>query len=379
MIKKSIAMIIMLIIVGGLFGGVYFFKELKTKLVGEYIKTNLRPVPTVSATKAKKASWSKRLQATGSLRAVKGVNVTTELSGMVREILFSPGAEIQKGQVLVKLDIKPELEKLRRLKAERRLAKITFERDLKQLSFGAVSQQTVDDDEANYASLKAQVLEQKATIAKKVVRAPFSGRLGIRLVNVGQFINPGDAIVTLQTLNPIYVDFFLPQQQLAKVRLGQEINMTLDEKGKVYHGKVTTINPVVDKDIRNFEVEATLNNANYDLLPGMFSEVNFTFGKSQQYITLPLLAVSFNPYGSVVFLLHKTNEKYKGHQLWRAEQRFIVTGDERGNQVAILKGIKEGDLVVTSGQLKLRNGSLTAVNNSVEPSDNPNPHPPEYS
>lgn len=369
--KPMIIMLICLIIFFGLivaFKQFIFFQEKKISKKFE------NPIVFVSATTAKMSKWSNEINVVGSTRTVMGVNVTTELSGMIQQIDFRPGADVKKNDVLVELDIAPDVAKLHQLQAQAQLAQITYERDKKQYAFGAVSKEQLDTDEANRDSAAASVQEQQATIDKKIIRAPFSGRLGISLVNPGQFINSGTAIVSLETLNPIYVDFYIPQQEIASLAVGQTVNVTTDRlPGKVFTGKITTINPVVDSDIRNVEVEATLPNPNDILLPGMFTNVKFNVGQEQQFITLPQLAVTFNPYGALVYLLEKTNQTQDGKIVWKATQQFVTTGDTRGNQIAIIDGIKPGDMVVTSGQLKLKNGSLVVVNNDIAPSDDPNP------
>lgn len=372
--KKNIKkpMIIMLICLIVFFGLIVAFKQFIFFQEKKISKKFESPIVTVSATTAKTSKWSNEINVVGNTRTVMGVNVTTELSGMIQQIDFRPGADVKKNDVLVELDIAPDVAKLHQLQAQAQLTEITYERDKKQYAFGAVSKEQLDTDEANRDSAAASVQEQQATIDKKIIRAPFSGRLGISLVNPGQFINSGTAIVSLETLNPIYVDFYIPQQEIADVIVGQTINVTTDRlPGKIFTGKITTINPVVDSDIRNVEVEATLSNPDEILLPGMFTNVKFTVGQEQQYITLPQLAVTFNPYGALVYLLEKTNQTQNGKVVWKATQQFVKTGDTRGNQIAILDGIKPGDMVVTSGQLKLKNDSLVVVNNDIAPSDTP--------
>lgn len=360
-----------------LFGGVFTYKYLKTRAIKAYIKAHKVTIETVSATKATEQEWQPQLAITGSLRTVKGVNVTTELGGMIRDIYFTPGSYVYKGELLVQLDIDPDVAKLHELEANAAIAKITYERNKKQYAIGAVSKETLDRDEANYKATAALVTEQKGTIAKKVIRAPFSGRLGISAVNPGQFINPGDKIVTLETIDPIYSDFYLPQQKLPSIAVGQPVTVTTDAYPKeTFIGKITTINPIVDKSIRNVEVEATLRNPKHLLLPGMFVTVNIKTGKPTKFITLPQMAISFNPYGAVVFTLTKTNKKYQGKPVWRATQKFVKTGDSRGNQIAVLSGVKKDDTVVTAGQLKLANGSLVVINNTITPSFSPSSQVP---
>lgn len=364
----------MLICIIIFFGAIFALKVFifhKEKSISATFKN---PIVTVSAMAAKTDQWSSVINVVGSTRTVEGVNVTTELPGMIEEIDFIPGADVKKNDVLVKLDIAPDVAKLHELQAQATLAKITFNRDQKQYHFGAVSKEQLDTDNANMQSTAASVEEQQATINKKIIRAPFSGRLGISAVNLGEYINSGAQIVNLQTLDPIYVDFYLPQQEIQDVSVGQTIEMTADRvPGKKFEGKITTINPMVNSDIRNVEVEATLTNSPAVLLPGMFTNVLINIGNNKTFITLPEAAVTFNPYGALVYILKKTNQTQNGKAVFQAEQQFVQTGETRGNQIEILKGINSNDQVVTSGQLKLKNGSFVMVDNSVTPSDNPNP------
>lgn len=372
------AMFFMLLAVFILFAAVFGFKYFVSIKQKQFIANFEHQTITVSATSAQNSTWDNAIEVTGSTRTVKGVDVTTELAGMIEEIDFQPGADVKKGDLLVKLDIAPDIAKLHQLQAQAAFAKITLERNKKQYSFGAVSKETLDSDVADYKSTAAQVEEQQATIDKKIIRAPFSGRLGISAVNPGEFINAGTKIVNLQTLDPIYVDFYLPQQDIPRIHVGQEITMTVDRApGTTFTGKITTINPIVDAEVRNVEVEATLANADKILLPGMFTDISITTGSPQTYITLPQMAITFNPYGALVYLLKQTNEKRGNSAVWQATQQFVTTGATRGNQIAVLKGINVGDMVVTSGQLKLKNGSRVVINNSIAPSDNPNPDLPE--
>lgn len=370
--KKAFVLMILIIVV--LFGVVFGYKALVHEKQKEFVQKHSKPIITITAMKAAYATWQKQLSVVSTLRTVKGVNVTTELGGMVDEIDFMAGQDVQAGQLLAKLDIRPDVAKLHALQAEHQLAQITLTRDRKQFAFGGVSRETLDTDISNEKSLRAQVEEQKAIISKKIIHAPFTGRLGIRLINLGQYLNPGSAVATLQSLDPIYCDFFVPQRQVLDLALGETIKLSLQGADRsAFYCQITTINPVVDEDIRNIEVEATCANPKKTLLPGMFGHVTFSVGKPQKYLTLPVLAVTFNPYGSIVFILKKTKKTFQGKTVWQANQQFVTAGDTRGNQIAVVKGIKEGDMIVTSGQLKLQNGSLVVINNAVAPSNNPNP------
>lgn len=360
-------MIIMLIGLGILFGGIFVFQSFKSHMMKKYMSAAKEAI-TVTTIEAKNQNWQPKLKATGSLRAIQGVDVTTEVAGLVKNIEFTPGTQVSAGKLLVKLNDDAEVAQLQVFLAAQEIARVTYERDKAQLAVAAVSQQTVDNDEASLKGAIAQVNQQKAVIDKKIIRAPFSGRLGISNVNPGQYVNPGDKIVTLQSLDPIYVDFYIPQQSLKLVKKGQTVNIISDSyPGKIFNGKITTINPIVDAATRNIQIEATISNPQQMLLPGMFATVEVDTGKPVQYLTLPQTAISFNPYGEIAYIV-KQKEK-----LLIAEQTFVTVGDTRGDQIAVLKGIKAGDIVVTSGQLKLKNGSEIVVNNTVVPTDNPAP------
>lgn len=364
----------MLILVGVLFGAIFGFKFFKAKMVKKYL-SSLKPVATVSAMKVESSLWQPKLRAVASLRAKVGVNVTTELAGMVQSIYFTPGTTVEKGTVLVQLNAGTELGQLHSLEAQVELAKITYARDKAQFAVKAVSKQTVDTDEWNLNNLKAQVEEQKATVEKKTIRAPFTGQLGINQVNPGQYLNVGDTVVNLQALDPLYVDFFLPQQAISQLKLGQLVGINTDAYPKKnFEGKITTIQPAVDVATRNIQVEATIPNADHLLKPGMFARVEVDTESPETFITVPQTAVSFNPYGDIVYLVVDSSKKDdKGEPILIAQQVFVQVGETRGDQIAIIKGLKAGDTVVTSGQLKLKNGSQITINNTVEPSNAANP------
>jgi membrane fusion protein (multidrug efflux system) len=240
-----------------------------------------------------------------------------------------------------------------------------------------ISRAQFDVTAANLQALQAQVVEQEAIIAKKTLRAPFAGHLGIREVNAGQYISPGTKVVTLQALDPIYMDFFLPQQVLERVRVGQEINVTVDTyPNATFPGKISTIDPKVDAATRNVAVRATLPNRDRKLLPGMFANARIETGAPERYITLPQTAITFNPYGNMVYRVTEQADD-KGKQSLIARQTVVTTGQTRGDQIAVLTGLNEGDLVVSAGQTKLQNGATVTVNNAVQPSNDPNPQPRE--
>jgi membrane fusion protein (multidrug efflux system) len=367
-------MTIMLICVLVLFGGIFLYKAFLGWMIKKYMSSQSQVI-TVSATTLKYELWQPKLKASGSLRAVRGVNVTTELAAKVNTIYFTPGSVVTEGALLTQLNAASDIAQLRSLEANVELAKITYQRDKSQFTIQAVSKAILDADFANLKSLEAQVAQQAAIVAKKTIRAPFSGRLGVSMINPGQYINAGDPIVTLQQLDPIYVDFYLPQQELHQLKVGQLINLTVDTfPKKSFSGKITTINPIVDTQTRNVKVEATITNPSLELLPGMFASVEIYTGTPLNFLTLPQTAISFNPYGDIVFLINKEKSKTKKNQtILKVTQHFVTLGETRGDQVKILQGLKAGDQVVTSGQLKLKNGSEVVINNSIAPANNPMP------
>ncbi len=368
-------MIIMLIIVGVLFGGIFGFKVVQARMMKKYMKFQMPPA-TVTAIKAEMLPWQPQLKAVGSLRAVRGVDVTSEIAGLVREIDFKSGETVDAGQILVRLNADADIAQLHALQAAADLANTTYERDKKQFEIQAVSQATLDAEAADLRSKQALVAQQQALVEKKTIKAPFGGKLGISTVNPGQYVNPGDKVVTLQELNPLYVDFYLPEQELSRTALGQTVIVRTDTYGdRTFNGRITVINPKVDPDTRNFQVEAVIPNPRRELLPGMYTTVEVRAGKPLQYITVPQTAVTYNPYGDTVYIIQEKGKGPDGKPLLAVRQTFITVGPTRGDQVAILSGVKEGDTVVTSGQLKLRNGSAVVINNAVQPSNEEAPKP----
>jgi len=298
------------------------------------------------------------------------------VAGVVEEITFQSGDEVQAGQVLLRLRNDDDVAKLQSLEATAQLAQITYDRDVKQLKAQAISLAIVDNDEANLRNAKAQVAQQKAIVDKKTLRAPFAGRLGLRQVDLGQFLSAGTVIATLQSLDPIFADFLLPQQAVAQLSVGQTVRVKVDAfPGREFAGKITAINPKVETASRNIQVRATLPNGDQKLLPGMFATVELETRAPQRLVTLPQTAVSYNPYGSLVYVVDDKNKDAGGKPHPVARQVFVTTGATRGDQVAILKGVSEGDTVVTSGQVKLRNGVPLAIDNRIVPANDAAPKP----
>jgi membrane fusion protein (multidrug efflux system) len=372
-------MTIMLCCVFLLLGLIFGFNQLKTFMIKYFISGMGLPPATVSTMVVETTAWQPKLSSVGNLRAYRGVELGTEIGGLVQTVPIKSGMDVKQGELLIKLNDTSDLAQLNSLKALADLAKVINERDGQQLEIQAISKNVFDTSKADAASKQAQVEQQTALVAKKNLKAPFSGRVGIVMINPGQFVNPGDKLLTLQTLDPILVDFNLPQSNAAQIQVGQEIILTTDAfKDTSFSGKITAVSPKVDTNTRNIQVEARLANPDKKILPGMFANVNIKLGDEVKLLTLPQTAVTYNPYGSTVFIAKPTSKKDKqGKPVLEAQQVFVTTGSTRGDQVAILKGLEEGATVVTSGQLKLKNGTPLIVNNKVLPANSPNPQPQE--
>jgi membrane fusion protein (multidrug efflux system) len=369
-------MLWMLLAVGLLLGALIGFNLFTGYMMQKYMASAPPPAATVSTMKAGYQAWQPQLSAVGTLRAVRGVDVSSEVVGLVRSVNFKSGDEVKANQTLFQLNADSDLAQQRALEAAAELASTVYERDKQQLEADAISKAQVDSDAADLKSKRAQVAQQAALVEKKTIKAPFAGKLGITTVNPGQYVNPGDKLVTLQTVDPIYVDFYLPQQQMPQMKIGQRVTLTIDAYGaSAFSGTINAINPRVDASTRNVQIEAMLPNAKRQLLPGMFGTVRIDTGAQQRYLTLPQTSVAYNPYGATVFVVKPAAGGQAGKQT--AQQVFVTTGPTRGDQVAVLSGIDAGAEVVTSGQQKLKNGMPVVVNNSVTPSNSPNPAPQE--
>ena len=367
-------MILMLVLVAVVLGGIFGFEAFKAKMIKQFLAGFGNQPQTVATTVAATQSWQPQLQAVGSLRAVNGASLSLEVAGIVEQIQFKSGDDVKAGTTLLTLRAEDDVAKLQALDAQADIARITLDRDEKQLKFQAVSQQVVDTDTANLKNAKALADQQRAIVAKKTVKAPFDGRIGIRQVDIGQYLNAGTTVVTLQSFDPIFVDFTLPQQALSQLKVGLKVSATVDAyPGQSFEGELTAIDPLVDVNTRNLQVRATFKNPDRRLLPGMFVNAHIDTGSPQQYVTLPQTSVTYNAYGSTAYLIDDQGKDDKGQPKLAAKQVFVTTGDTRGDQVAILKGIKPGDQVVIAGQVKLRNGSPVVINNSVVPSNDANP------
>ena len=372
-------MTIMLCGVFLLLGLIFGFNQLKTFMIKYFIAGMGLPPATVSTMVVETTAWQPKLSSVGNVRAFRGVELSTEIGGLVQTVPIKSGMDVKEGELLIKLNDASDVAQLNSLKALADLAQVINERDRQQLEIQAISKNVFDTSKADAKSKQAQVEQQTALVAKKNLKAPFSGRVGIVMINPGQFVNPGDKLLTLQTLDPIFEDFNLPQSNAEQIQVGQEIVVTTDVfKDASFTGKISAVSPKVDANTRNIQIEAKLANPDKKILPGMFANVNIKLGEQVKMLTLPQTAVTYNPYGSTVFIAKPTGKKDKqGKPALEAQQVFVTTGPTRGDQVAILKGVDEGATVVTSGQLKLKNGTPLIVNNKVLPANSPNPKPQE--
>jgi membrane fusion protein (multidrug efflux system) len=368
-------MTLMLLAIGLVLFLIFGFEAFRTVMINRFMATLSNPPQTVSTVEATTTDWQPELKAVGSLRAVNGADLSLEVSGVVASLNFNSGDDVAAGQTLMQLRDEDDVAHLHSLQAAAALAQITYDRDQKQLKISAISQSQFDTDAATLKSAQAQLAEQQAVVAKKTLVAPFAGHLGIRAVDIGQYLNAGTAIVTLQALDPIYVDFYLPQQALNQIAVGQDVTATVDTyPGVTYAGKIAAINPKIDSTNLNVVIRAQLANPEHKLVPGMYATVAIAVGQKQPFVTLPQTVVTYNPYGSTVFLVVETKGANGQDQL-TASQTFVTTGQTRGDQVAVIKGVKQGDTVVSAGQLKLHNGSPLIINNSAQPSNDANPKP----
>ncbi len=371
-------MIVMLLLVGLTLGGVFGFIAFKNRLIKRTMQAQSHPPQTVSTTRAVYQEWLPRLEAVGSVRAEQGADLSAEVAGIVSAIEFKQGDEVKAGALLVQLRAEDDIAKLESLKSAAELARITYLRDQAQFEAKAVSRQTLDTDAANLKQALANAAQQQALVNKKSIRAPFAGQLGIRRVDLGQYLSAGTAVVTLQSLDPVFVDFFLPQQTLAEIQVGQAVSVRTDAyPDEHFGGRIAVIDPKVDADTRNIQVRGVFKNPGHRLLPGMYASVSVAVGQPRRYLTLPLTAITFNPDGATVFRVEQNGKDKQGNPRLVARQNFVTLGETRGDQVAVIKGVSEGETVVTAGQIKLRNGSTVLINNTVEPTNDAAPQPPD--
>ena len=333
------------------------------------------PPEAVSTVVAKEEEWSTTLSAIGTVAAVQGVTVSADLPGVVEEIDFDSGRSVNKGDILVRLDTKQERAQLAAAEAQRDLAKLELDRSKDLLAKQIVPQSTYDNAVAQYKSAEARMGEINATIARKTIRAPFSGVLGIREVNLGQYLAGGAAIASLQSLRPAFVNFTVPQQEIGKLAVGSTVEATSDAMPGTEVGRIAAFDSKVDEATRNVRVQAIFENRAGRLRPGMFVEAQLAHGAKQQAVSVPASAISYAPFGDSVFIIQDGKDEKTGKPTRSVRQQFVKLGGARGDQVAVMTGIKPGEEVVTSGVFKLRPGAAVIVNNSIQPGNNPKPRP----
>ena len=333
------------------------------------------PPEAVTTVVVQREHWPATMSVIGTMEAVHGVTVSADLPGTVARIEFDSGKAVHAGDVLIELDTRQERAQLAALEAQRDLAKVNFDRMQKLVNAGVISRMDFDQATAQQRSTEANVAEIRATIERKTIRAPFTGILGIRKVNLGQYLAGGNPIVSLQSLNPIYVNVGVPQQAAGQVPVGSKLRITTENvAGKVFTGTVTAIDSVIDEGTRNVQVQATLSNPGGELRPGMFVQVEVAVGASRTVISLPASAISYAPYGDSVYVVTDLKDP-KGNTYRGVRQQFVKVEGSRGDQVGIVSGLNPGDEVVSSGVFKLRNGAAVQVNNKVQPENNPAPKP----
>ena len=372
MMKRMLLMLaVMTMIIGGL--GFVKFQQIQAAIAqGASFQM---PPEAVTTIVAQQIEWPETLSAIGSVAAVQGVVVSADLSGTIDRVAFDSGKAVRQGEVLVELDTRQERAQLAAAEAQRDLARTNFDRMQGLLKDNVISRAEYDSATADDKQSEARAGEIRAAIQRKRITAPFSGILGIRQVNVGQYLSSGDPIVQLQSLNPIYVNFDVPQQAISQMRTGREVRITTGElAGTEFMGRITAIDSVVNSGTRNIQVQATLANPEGKLRPGMFVETEISLGAGRSLMAIPATAISYAPYGDSVYVVSDmkgpNGETYRG-----VRQQFVKLEGARGDQVGITSGVKAGDEVVTSGVFKLRNGAAVLVNNKVQPGNNPKPTP----
>jgi membrane fusion protein (multidrug efflux system) len=337
------------------------------------------PPAAVTSSVVKGQTWQPVLSAVGSMRAVNGVLVSTDLAGIVSKIAFESGRELKKGDLLVKLDTQQEEAQLHSAQARRDLARISLERQRSLVEKKTVAQSDYDAAESECRQAEAAVEEAQAMIARKTIVAPFDGLAGIRQVDLGQYLNVGSTIAPLQSLDPIYVEFSIPQQDFGQVAAGKKVRVRADGfEGREFEGTITAIDSKVDEATRNVTIQATVRNPEHELRPGMYVNVDVLLPPQQGVVAIPASSINYAPYGDSVFLVKDAAKPGPdGKRGKEVVEQFVKLGTGRGDQVAVLSGVKPGDEVVTSGVFKLRSHSPVTINNSVKPGEELNPNPPD--
>ena len=367
-------MLLMLVVAAAMIGGLGYFKlrQVQAAIKGA---SYTPPPEAITTVIAKQTTWPSTLDVVGTVAAVHGVTVSADLPGTVDQIHFESGKFVQAGEILVELDTRQERAQLASMQAQQELAKVQYARSQKLVTEGVISRVDYDKAIADQKQSEANTAEIKAAIDRKTIRAPFSGVLGIRQANLGQYLAAGNPIVSLQSLNPIYVNFSVPQQDMQHIKIGQSVRVTADDlAGMTFTGRVNALDSVVDQATRNVQIQATLANPQGKLRPGMFTNVQVGVGASNTVLPLPASAISYAPFGDSVYIVSEMKSP-EGQTYRGVRQQFVKVQGSRGDQVGVISGLHAGDEIVTSGVFKLRNGAPVAVNNKIQPGNNPAPKP----
>jgi membrane fusion protein (multidrug efflux system) len=372
--KVIIGIAIVLLVVAGL-GGI---KALQIKTLIASAKSFSQPPETVASAVVHEEKWQGMLTAIGSVTAVQGVTVTPELAGTVRDINFESGAVVDKGALLVKLDTSSEEAQLRSLEAQVQWAKVSLDRQSSLRTNQLVSASDYDSAEAAWKQAVANADAVRAIIEKKTLRAPFAGQLGIRQVNLGQYLDAGKPIVSLQSLNPVYADFSLPQQELGHLKPGMKVRLTIEPyPDRKFDGTLLALNPDLDSATRSVALRATFDNPDHALHPGMFAKVEVLLPEEQTVLVIPATAVLSQPYGDSVYVIEPAPETIGQKPGLVVRQQIVKTGEARGDLITVKSGLKSGERVVSAGGLKLRNGMAVTENNDLVPKSEKSPNPPD--
>jgi len=371
-------MIIMLVLMAALVGGLGFLKYRQVESAIAAGASFQMPATSVTTVITKRETWPATLSVIGTAAAIQGVTVSADLPGTVDKIHFESGQWVNDGDILVELDTRQEKAQLANMEAQRDLARVQYGRSEQLSKAGVISKSEYDNAAAQQKATEAQVNDVKAAIARKTIHAPFSGVLGIRQISLGQYLAAGQAIVSLQSVNPIYVNFGVPQQDTQKMKIGRGLHVTsTDLPGEAFSGKITALDSVINEQTRNIQIQATLQNQGGKLRPGMYVQVELPLGQPRDVIPLPASAINYAPYGDSVYVVTDIKDEKTGKTYRGVRQQIVKIEGSRGDQVAITSGLNNGDEVVSAGVFRLRNASPVEINNTVQPSNSPKPNPEE--
>lgn len=371
-------MVIMLLLMAALVGGLGFLKYRQVESAIAAGASFQIPATSVTTVIAKRETWPATLSVIGTAAAIEGVTVSADLPGTVDKIHFESGESVHEGDILVELDTRQERAQLANNEAQRDLARVQYGRSEQLVKAGVISKSEFDTAAAQQKATEAQVGDIKAAIARKTIHAPFSGTLGIRQISLGQYLAAGQAIVSLQSINPIYVNFGVPQQDTPKMKIGRALRVTnTDAPGMAFNGKITALDSVINEQTRNIQIQATVQNQSGKLRPGMYVQVELPLGEPRDVIPLPASAINYAPYGDSVYVVTDMKDEKTGKTYRGVRQQIVKIEGSRGDQVAITSGLNPGDEVVSAGVFRLRNAAPVEINNTVKPSNSPKPNPEE--